>query len=233
MRKLLKSKKIFSILIIAVCVGLFCGARGLQNYYLNQNTGSTKLAAENTKKIDNSNKEKNDLQKKEAARTSTEKSNTTVQQNKPDIDKATTGIKGSTANSSTSKSTGTTKNNNSGSSTKVNSGTGGNNTTAPNDNFFIIDAINNKILAHTYINIAGKTVGDVTRAFLDSQKADYEDDDGYMAMIYGLEQRQYGSKSGWCYYVNDKKPDCGENGYKLSKNDTVKWKYLADGTSPN
>lgn len=225
MRNLLKNKKVFFVMIIAVCIGLFCAAKGLQNHYLNQNTGSTKVAAENTKKIDNSNKEKNDLQKKEVSDASAEKNNTAVHQNKLDNSKTNTE---SAVGNSTNKSTEPAKNNNSGASVKSNN-TGGGSAAPAKVNFIFEDTVLNTKLPQVYLDIAGKTVGEVTRSFLDSQKVDYEDDNGYMAMMFNLWQKDHGDKSGWCFYVNGAKASVGENSYDLKSGDVVVWKYLADG----
>lgn len=227
MRKLLKSKKIFSILIIAVCIGLFCGARGLQNCYLNQNTGSTKVAAENTKKIDNRNNTKNNLQKNTLNNSSTEKNSTVASQNKTNSKTDKSGI---TSGKPAINGSGTSKNNSVGTNAKSNN-TGGGSGASSKVNLIFEDTVSNKKLPSVYLDIAGKTVGDVTRGYLDSQKADYQDENGYMAMIFGLWEKDKGNNSGWCFYVNGAKASVGENSYILKNGDTVVWKYLADGVN--
>lgn len=223
MRNLLKNKKVFFTLILGICIGLFLASKGLQNYYLNQQTENVKVAAENTKKTDKSNETKNELQKNEDSNPSEGKSNSTSQQSKTDSNKISNG-------SNTSKSTGT--NNNSGNGTNGGSSKSGgsSNPASPEKaNFIVLDAIHNKTLAKAYLDISGKKVGDVTRDYLDSKNINYEDDNGYMAMIFGLWEKDNGDNSGWCYYVNGAKPSVGENSYTLKSGDIIEWNYVADG----
>lgn len=230
MRKLLKNKKIFSLLIIAACIGLFCGANGLQNYYFNQSRESTKVAVENTKKIDNSNKTKDEFKKNELASTSVKKNSTSNDQNKSDSNKSN---KNSRPNNSASQSKQAVKDS-TGGNTDSKSNTGGGSTVPSQVNFKIIDTTNNNaILAQAYLNVDGKTVEDVTVSYLRShnivfRNIQYPGTGGYMQMMYKLYAKGI---CGWCFWINDTKWQYGESDQRsvLKKGDIVVWKFLADG----
>lgn len=47
----------------------------------------------------------------------------------------------------------------------------------------------------------------------------------YVTGIGGLSEKDYGSKSGWMYYVNGAAPNKGSSSYKLYDGDVVIWSY--------
>lgn len=49
---------------------------------------------------------------------------------------------------------------------------------------------------------------------------------GYIASIEGLEERDYGSDSGWKYSVNGTFPSAGASSYILKNGDAVVWRYV-------
>jgi hypothetical protein len=54
----------------------------------------------------------------------------------------------------------------------------------------------------------------------------YENRGGYIASIEGLEERDYGSDSGWKYSVNGTFPSSGASSYILKHGDAVVWRYV-------
>lgn len=108
-------------------------------------------------------------------------------------------------------------------------------TPQPKANITIIDTISGKIIIARATEITGLTVADATCKLLDSANVSYKTsgfgDTIYFSSINGLRERGEGSLSGWCFYVNGKKPNIGAGSYKLNKDDILEWKYLKDGSS--
>lgn len=48
---------------------------------------------------------------------------------------------------------------------------------------------------------------------------------GYVAGISGVYEFDWGSESGWLYYVNGEKPNVGSNRYVCRDGDVIEWKY--------
>ncbi|CDF58683.1 DUF4430 domain-containing protein [Thermobrachium celere] len=100
-------------------------------------------------------------------------------------------------------------------------------------NVYIIDTINNKVIYKGYVEINSKTAAEVTLKVLIENKISYRTKGTgssiYFSSIAGLRERDYGEKSGWCYYVNGVKAPVGAGGYILKNGDILEWKYLEDG----
>lgn len=100
-------------------------------------------------------------------------------------------------------------------------------------NVIIVNAITNQVIYKGYVDIASKTAADVTiKALIDnkiSYRAKGTGSSIYFSSIAGLKERDNGPNSGWCYFVNGKKPSVGAGGYTLKDGDILEWKYLEDG----
>lgn len=101
------------------------------------------------------------------------------------------------------------------------------------DNFKVIDTVSNKVLLSTRIDLNNISAGDATLKALASAGIKYKISTFggamYVSMIGGIFERSAGPSSGWCYYVNGVKPGEAASSYKLSKDDTVEWKFQKNG----
>lgn len=109
--------------------------------------------------------------------------------------------------------------------------------TAQPDNITIMDTISGKTIIAKAVEINGLSAADATIKLLNSANISYKTsgfgDTIYFSSIKGLRERGEGALSGWCFYVNGKKPSIGAGAYKLNKDDKLEWKYLKDGSTNN
>lgn len=100
-------------------------------------------------------------------------------------------------------------------------------------NFRILDTINNKVIIEKNIDFDNVTVDFITCKLLNAAGIKYINEGegsstSYFNSIAGLAERKAGPVSGWCFYVNGKKPGIGVGGYNYHKGDKIEWKYLKD-----
>lgn len=108
-------------------------------------------------------------------------------------------------------------------------------------NFEIKDEVHNKIIIQKYVELEGKSVGEITCKVLDEAKISYKatgsSSNLYFASIDGISHMEAGPLSGWVYYIKKKdkdeyfKPSVGSSQYVCEKGDKVIWKYVEDGVS--
>lgn len=60
------------------------------------------------------------------------------------------------------------------------------------------------------------------------QTLSYSEDFGYVQGLYGLNEYDCGSQSGWMFSVNDTFPDIGCDSYTPSDGDVVQFRYTCD-----
>ncbi len=89
------------------------------------------------------------------------------------------------------------------------------------NNNIILSKISSKV-------INGDTVLSFTKRILDDENIDYDNQNGYLASINGLEQFDKGAKSGWMFSVNNKFPGIGADNVNLHTGDYIKWLYTSD-----
>jgi len=109
-------------------------------------------------------------------------------------------------------------------------------TPSKESNFFIIDEVNNKTLLEKNIDFDNVTIDFITCKLLKEAGISYGNDDegtttSYFYSIGGLTERKAGPLSGWCFYVNGKKPGMGTGGYIYHRGDVVTWKYKKDAVN--
>lgn len=227
----MKKKLALILFVIIISAGIMYFVSGLQNKYsLKQqeiNTTSSDISMEvkpnddvkTDSKQESSNTEENN-NKNDAVR----KPNNNENQQKVKQQSSPSSSKSTTENSSTSQN----KN------TNTNSITVNNQTHQPN--FFIVDTVSGKnILSPAYIEYNGETAAQITFKILDASGIIYKPsgfgNSIYFSSIAGIKEREAGPSSGWCFYVNGKKPNVGAGAFKLNKGDVLEWKYLKDGIS--
>lgn len=232
MQKKINKKYIFIFLMLLLCVGLYYGVKGVQNYYYNKEDTQNKVAAVKKSSIETS-AAKQDNSNQGSSNFDSTKSNAS---------------KGSDASSTGSKSS-----QNSGTkSSAANSGSSGQNQPAgsttgsetgsasipkqpvqqSNCSVVIYDDVHKKTILSVNITIDGETsVEIITQQVLKKYNIHFIDSGGYFREIEGLAERKAGPYSGWCYYVNGVKAGRGAGSYILKKGDKLEWEYLADGLS--
>lgn len=76
----------------------------------------------------------------------------------------------------------------------------------------------------------GKSVYDVLKAYTDQHSIEVKKSGSgstvYVKGINGLNQFDYGARSGWMYKVNDISPNVGAGSYQLKDGDQVVWYYV-------
>lgn len=96
-------------------------------------------------------------------------------------------------------------------------------------NFTITDALTGKTIISTYIDVEGKTVGDVTLEVLKNNNIPRETSGSgyslYFCSIAGIREKENGKNSGWIYFVDGNSPEVGCGAYKLKAGDKIVWKY--------
>lgn len=102
-------------------------------------------------------------------------------------------------------------------------------------NFRIIDTVNNKVIISRHYDIEGKNAGDITIMALKENNIKYKATNIagiiYFSMIDSLFEKSAGPLSGWCFYVNNIKPDKNAASVVLGRNDKLEWKFLKDGVN--
>ena len=109
-------------------------------------------------------------------------------------------------------------------------------TPSKDSNFAIVDEVNNKIILEKKIDFDNVTVDFITCKLLKEVGINYGNDDegtatSYFYSIAGLTERKSGPLSGWCFYVNSKKPGMGAGSYIYHKGDVLVWKYMRDAVN--
>ena len=93
----------------------------------------------------------------------------------------------------------------------------------------IIDAVNDSSLFVGNVNIKdNKSLNEVMNEFLVKQGIKSVNQNGYIKMMYGLEEGKEGKSSGWIYYINGQKPSIGLKDCTLKSGDRITWKYIED-----
>jgi len=103
-------------------------------------------------------------------------------------------------------------------------------------NFAIIDEVNNKIIIEKKVDFDNVTIDFITCKLLKEAGINYGNDDegsssSYFYSIAGLTERKAGPLSGWCFYLNGKKPGMGAGSYIYHKGDVLVWKYMRDAVN--
>lgn len=100
-------------------------------------------------------------------------------------------------------------------------------------NFTVYDSVSNTYKTSSYVKInSGDTVSQVTiKALNGNCRATGSSGNVYFSSIMGISERSAGALSGWCFFVNGKKPGISSGSYKLQPSDKLVWKFLKDGTA--
>lgn len=224
-----KKKIILSVSIIIVALLLILGGNALRNNLTDSDKNSNV-----SKKVTAVNKEKKnqpkDISAKSDSKTETKASSDSkvAKENKSD-DKG----KEAAASNKVSSTTQTS------SSTTSQSVSSNNSAPAPSPqkpteepNFTVVDALDNKTIFSAYVDVSGKTVGDVTLNSLMSKGISVEATGSgyslYISAIAGIREKEHGKNSGWIYFVNGNSPQVGCGSYKLNKGDKIIWKYSSN-----
>lgn len=205
---------------------------------ISKNESADTTVKDNKDTNDNNSKKDSSKNKKEESKTEESKTeeNKTTEENKKEekkaenkeeknSQKAVIEDKSKTQNSSSNEND---------SSNKVSSSTTNNETQnekKEEPNITIIDEVNgNKVLASKRENFDGsKNLEYYTKQLAGYDNAKYND--GYVVMMFGLREKKAGPLSGWVYYVNGVKPNCGMRDYYPKKGDNIVWKYVRDGVN--
>lgn|GEM_PF-5717318 len=226
-----KKKVILSVSIVIVSLLLILGGNALRNNLTanNKNDNVSKKVTAVNKAAKNQTK---NMEHKSVSKTETKvSSDSKVAKENQSEDKG----KETTATASNQAS------NASQSSSNTSQSAGGSKvvTPAPNPpkpteepNFTVVDTIDNKTILSTYVDVSGKTVGDVTLNALMSKGISVETTGSgyslYISAIAGVREKEHGKNSGWIYFVNGNSPQVGCGSYKLNQGDKVIWKYSSN-----
>lgn len=225
-----KRKVILSVSIIIVALLLILGGNALRNNLTDNNKSSDvskKVAAVN-KESKNKTKETPDSSVTKAETKESSDSKVAKENQSADKGKETAA---STKVSSTNQKSSTTTNQSVSSNDAA--------TPAPSPqkpaeepNLTVVDALSNKTIFSAYVDVSGKTVGDVTLNSLMSKGISVESTGSgyslYISAIAGIREKEHGKNSGWIYFVNGNSPQVGCGSYKLNKDDKVVWKYSSN-----
>lgn len=213
----MKKKMILIGVMIFVCSGMFMFAKKAQNSYFNKGSNSKVEAASNS-----------EAQEQPGISSESEKSkeNTPVANNTtaPAVSVSQTQTKPSTPAKPPTPTTPTTP---------TTPAVGSMPIPQKDSNFVIIDEVNRKIILEKKIDFDNVTIDYITCKLLNDAGIKYGNEDegtstSYFYSIAGLAERKAGPLSGWCFYVNNKKPGLGAGSYIYHKGDVVVWKYLED-----
>lgn len=224
----MKKKIVLSISIIILSLILILGGNAVRNNLaVNNNNVSKKVTAVNKTK---GKQTKSTLAKdtsKAGTKTSSDSKDTKENQS-ADKGKETTA---SNQSSSAKQSSGSS----------VNKSVSGNNTVIPSPNppkpseepnVTVVDALSNRTILSTYVDVSGKTVGDATLNALRSKGIAVETTGSgyslYISAISGIREKEHGKNSGWIYFVNGSSPQVGCGSYKLKQGDKITWKYSSN-----
>lgn len=224
-----KKKIILSVSIVIVSLLLILGGNALRNNLTanNKNDNVSKKVAAVNKAAKNQTK---NMEPKSVSKTETKvSSESKVAKENQSADK---GKETTTTNQASSTAQSSSNTSQSPSSNKEV-------TPAPNPpkpteepNFTIVDTISNKTILSTYVDVSGKTVGDVTLNALMSKGIPVETTGSgyslYISAIAGVREKEHGKNSGWIYFVNGNSPQVGCGSYKLNQGDKVTWKYSSN-----
>lgn len=102
-------------------------------------------------------------------------------------------------------------------------------------NITIVNTISGNVILSKFETFNGETVANITIKVLRENNIPC-DPKGFGSSIYfssinGIKERSDGAASGWCYFINGKKPSVGAGSYKLNKDDVLEWRFLKDGIS--
>ncbi|MFL0252283.1 DUF4430 domain-containing protein [Clostridium neuense] len=227
----MKKKVILSVSIIILSLILILGGNALRSKLTdnNSNNVSKKITAVNQVKK----KQVKDTSVKDTSKAQTKDSDAgKAANNKQATDK-------SKENSVSNKES--SSNPNSGSSSAPSNKSASSNrivTPAPSPkpseepNLTVLDTVSNRTILSTYIDVSGKTVGEVTLNALSSKGISVETTGSgyslYISAIAGVREKEHGKNSGWIYFVNGSSPQIGCGSYKLKQGDKVTWKYSSN-----
>lgn len=232
----MKKKVILSISIIVLSLILILGGNALRNNLANNNSSNSI-----SKKVASANKPKSKQNEQAKAK------NTTKVETKSSSDSS-NDSKDTKVNQSADKNKETSVSNNQSSNAKQSSSSNDNKSVssnavtpspAPNPpkpteepNLTIVDALSNTTILSTYVDVSGKTVGDVTLNTLMSKGIPVETTGSgyslYISSIAGLAEKEHGKNSGWIYFVNGNSPEVGCGSYKLNQGDKIIWRYSSN-----
>jgi hypothetical protein len=225
----MKKRMLLILFIIIISAGLMYLGRSLQD--INSSKQEADSTSNITSKADKTDVETEAVNNKADANQDNSKSDEADKSNNT-LEKSniTEGQQNANQKPSSAASKNTAVNSNTNQNSSANSTVGNTQTQKPN--FYIIDTISGKnVLAPKYAEFNGETVADVTRKLLEASNISYEMNafTKNFSSIGGLKEREAGSSSGWCFYVNGKKPSLGAGSFKLGKGDIVEWRYLENG----
>lgn len=234
-------KKLFIILVmLIVCAGLFTLAQKAQSSILNKKSKIEAAApSENseTKKVADNNAETNKAAETPKVENKEQTSAAASSESKSNVSNSSNSTNGSDTEKSTSKQTTPTPP----ASTRDTQGATTPKTVVPvapdkDNNFAIIDEVNNTILLQRKIDFDNVTIDFITCRLLKAAGIDYGNEDegtatSYFYSIGGLTERKSGKLSGWCFYVNGKKPGMGAGSYIYHRGDVVIWRYKKDAVN--
>jgi len=223
----MKKKLMIIVVMLLVCTGMFILAQKAQSSVIDKKN------------------------KAEAAVANKSSENKNVADNKVETDKATETPKEENKEQATANSTESKPNNSNGSeagkpSSKQTTSTQPNPapstpvvvpvTPKKDSNFAIIDEVNNKIIIEKKVDFDNVTIDFITCKLLKEAGINYGNDDegsssSYFYSIAGLTERKAGPLSGWCFYLNGKKPGMGAGSYIYHKGDVLVWKYMRDAVN--
>ena len=223
----MKKKLMIIVVMLLVCTGMFILAQKAQSSVIDKKN------------------------KAEAAVANKSSENKNVADNKVETDKATETPKEENKEQATANSTESKPNNSNGSeagkpSSKQTTSTQPNPapstpvvvpvTPKKDSNFAIIDEVNNKIIIEKKVDFDNVTIDFITCKLLKEAGINYGNDDegsssSYFYSIAGLTERKSGPLSGWCFYLNGKKPGMGAGSYIYHKGDVLVWKYMRDAVN--
>ncbi|WP_053241383.1 DUF4430 domain-containing protein [Clostridium sp. DMHC 10] len=226
----MKKKIVLSISIIVLSLVLILGGNALRNNLEDNKPNNI------SKKITAVNKAKEKQVKSTPVKDVSQIETKTSSDEKDTKEKQSTDNSKETAVSNKSSAVNKSSNTSNKSVSSSNSNTGVSSPISPKPseepNLTVVDALNNKTILSTYVDVNGKTVGEVTLDALRSKGIPVESTGSgyalYISSISGIREREHGKNSGWIYFVNRNSPQVGCGGYKLKQGDKIEWKYSSN-----
>jgi|GEM_PF-1389088 len=214
----MKKKILITVLILALVAGCFaaCGSSSASNDNGSKTTASQTTSSKDKAKEKKANKEKKEKAEKKAA----EKK---AAAKKSSSSKKSSSHSGSSASSSKTCTISITCHNAANNKSKFDSS--------------VAKIIPSSGVIMSTVKVAvksGDSVLDITKRIVKkknisiSVQSQTSVGTPYVQGIAGMFEKDGGSKSGWIYKVNGKKPDKGADEYSVKKGDRIEWKYTMD-----